>query len=126
MKAQHPGSIAVIYKEHKTGDELQKFLALQGVPVYVKRSVNLLKQPFIKKILSFLQYTVAETDIPFSGEPHLFNILHYDFYKIPALKIAAICNEITVQKRSRKEASLRTYLADLAKKSSGQLFTAMQ
>lgn len=118
-----PGCIAVIYKEHKTGEELQKFLALQGIPVYVKRSVNLLKEPFIKKVLSFLQYTVAETAIPFSGEPHLFNILHYDFYGIPALKIAGICNEVTVQKKGRKEANLRTSLADLAKKGTGQLFT---
>jgi DNA helicase-2/ATP-dependent DNA helicase PcrA len=118
-----PGCIAVIYKEHKAGDELQRFLQLQEVPVYVKRSVNLLREPLIKKVLSFLQYTVAETDIPYSGEQYLFNILHYDFYKIPPLRIAAICHEVMAQKRSRKDASLRSHLSGLSKGSKGLLFS---
>jgi DNA helicase-2/ATP-dependent DNA helicase PcrA len=123
-KGTKPGCIAVIYKEHKSGDELQKFLQLQEVPVYVKRSVNLLKELFIKKIVSFLDYVIAETDIPYSGEPCLFSILHYDFFKIPALRIAMMCNEITLNKRSKEKAqNLRTYLAELSAANKGKLFT---
>lgn len=118
-----PGSIAVIYKEHRTGDEFQKFLQLQDVPVYVKRPVNLLKEVFIKKILTYLHWVIAETEIPYSGEPHLFSILHFDFQKIPPLKIATICNEITVNRRSKDKASnLRTWLAELAASNSNKLF----
>jgi DNA helicase II / ATP-dependent DNA helicase PcrA len=118
-----PGCIAVIYKEHRTGDELQKFLQLQGVPVYVKRSVNLLKEGFIKKILTFLQYVAAETRIPYSGEPHLFSILHFDFYGIPPLKIAAICNEISSSRRGKKESTLRSYLSELSGFNMTKLFS---
>jgi DNA helicase-2/ATP-dependent DNA helicase PcrA len=119
-----PGCIAVIYKEHRTGDELQKFLQLQGVPVYVKRSVNLLREGFIKKILTFLNYVAAETRIPYSGEHFLFSILHFDFYKIPPLKIAAICNEIFANKRGKKNASLRDYLSGLSDFNMDKLFSS--
>lgn len=119
-----PGRIAVIYKEHRSGDELQKFLQLQQVPVYVKRSVNLLKEGFIKKILTFLNYVLAETDIPYSGDHYLFSILHFDFYKIPPLKIASICNEIFGKKRGGKESSLRTWLAEQTNFNATKLFSS--
>jgi DNA helicase-2/ATP-dependent DNA helicase PcrA len=91
--------------------------------VYVKRSVNLLKEGFIKKILTFLQYVAAETRIPYSGEHHLFSILHFDFYNIPPLKIAAICNEIFSNKRSKKESTLRGYLSELSGFNMTKLFS---
>ncbi|HTN16999.1 MAG TPA: ATP-dependent DNA helicase [Chitinophagaceae bacterium] len=118
-----PGCIAVIYKEHKTGEELQKFLQLQGVPVYVKRSVNLLKEGFIKKILTFLKYVAAENFIPYSGDHLLFNILHFDFYKIPPLKVASISNEI-FGKRGGTASNLRTYLAQLGESTKSKLFSS--
>ena len=92
--------------------------------MYVKRPVNLLKQLFIKKLLSYLHWVIAETEIPYSGEPHLFNILHFDYNQIPPLKIASICNEISGNRRSREKAShLRTYLAELAAGNSNKLFS---
>lgn len=119
-----PGRIAIIYKEHKTGEELQKFFQLQNIPYYTKKSLNLLKDPFIKKILAHLEYVLAEREVAFSGDAVLFEILHYDFYKIPALKIAAICNELNNNSRSKKKpAHLREYLGLLAETSKQKLFT---
>ncbi|MEI9809506.1 MAG: UvrD-helicase domain-containing protein [Bacteroidota bacterium] len=81
-----PGHIAVIYREHKFGDELMKFLQLQQVPFYVKRSVNLLNDTFINQVLNIMRYTVAELDNELSGEPLLFEILHYSFFRIKPFK----------------------------------------
>ena len=118
-----PGRIAVIYKEHKTGDELQKFLQLQDIPYYTRKSLNLLREPFVKKILSYLQYVQAEKDIPFSGEPILFQILHHDFHGLPPLKIAGICHELNTHKRSKKEPQfLREYFGRLADQHRQKLF----
>jgi DNA helicase II / ATP-dependent DNA helicase PcrA len=123
-KGVRPCDIAIIYKEHRTGDELQKFLQLQEIPVYVKRSVNLLKESFIKKLFSYFEYVIAETEIPYSGEPHLFNILHYDLYRIPAIKIAVICSEVHQNKRSKDKATnLRNWLAELVMSNNGKLFS---
>ena len=119
-----PGRIAVIYKEHKTGDELQKFLQLQKIPYYTRRTVNLLKEPLIRKVKGFIDFVVAETELPFGGEAHLFEILHYEFYKIPALRIASICHVLNTNARSKKEpVFLRQALAQIAATQSSKLFS---
>ena len=60
----------------------------------MKRSVNLLELPFIHKILSILKYIALENDVAYSGEEMLFEILHFDFFKIPPLDIARISLEV--------------------------------
>jgi len=121
-----PGRIAVIYKEHRTGEELQKFLQLQNIPYYTRKNINLLKESFIKNILCYLNYVIAETQIPFSGEPVLFEILHHKFHKIPALKIATISNEVYLNQRNNKKSapkSIREYLNVLASGNQQKLFS---
>jgi len=119
-----PGKIAVIYKEHRTGEELQKFLQLQDVPYYTRKSLNLLKEPFIKKILAYLHYVTEEKYIAFSGEAILFEILHHNFHAIPSLKIATICNELNTNRKARKEpVFLRDYLGRLATINKQKLFS---
>lgn len=116
------GMIAIIYKEHRFGDELLKFLQMQQVPFYVKRSVDLLKDNFISKILNVIRYTIAELDTPNSGEPLLFEILHYDFFKISPFRIATICNEIAGNRKKEAADSLRSYLNQLSDSNKGTLF----
>lgn len=85
-----PGRIAVIYKENKYGEELAKYLRLKNIPVYTKRSINILENPFIKKLILILRYLEAEHHIPYGGDDLLFEILHFDFYKIPPIEIAKL------------------------------------
>ncbi len=116
--------IAVIYREHKIGDELIKFLQLLQIPFYAKRSINLLEDVFIKKILNIMRYTVAEQELSFSGEQYLFEILHYDFFGIKPFRIAVICNEIAAMRgKTAKEKSLRGYLQKLKQENDGKLFS---
>src|SRR6188768_4170017 len=51
-----PGRIAVIYKENKYGEELAKYFRLKNIPVYSKRSIDVLVQPFTSKIIQLLRY----------------------------------------------------------------------
>lgn len=105
-----PGNIAVIYKENKNGDELLKFFQLQNIPSYSKRSVNLLNDVLICQIINLIKYTVAELDEPFSGEPLLFEILHYPFLGMVPFEIAAMCTEIAEKRKGVEETTLRGYL----------------
>jgi DNA helicase II / ATP-dependent DNA helicase PcrA len=126
-KGIKPGTIAVIYREHKFGDELIKFFQLQEVPFYVKRSVNLLDDVFINQVLNIIRYTVSELDMPYSGESLLFEILHYSFFKITAFKIASVSNEIAEGRNKKMEdATLRGYLQKLTTGSNGTLFSASE
>jgi DNA helicase-2/ATP-dependent DNA helicase PcrA len=110
----NPGKIAVLYREHKYGDELQKFLHLAHIPFYVKRSLNLLEDLFIKKILNICRYIDMENDQPNGGEYLLFEMLHYDFYKLNPADIARITRE--------KKGPLRDHISAIGKTQAGRLF----
>ncbi len=117
------GKIAIIYREHKYGDELQKFLHLAGVPFYVKRSLNLLNDHFISRVLNLMRYFIAEDDKPYSGEYLLFEMMHYDFFDLEPLTIARITNEVYENQRRKKgPQTLREYINVMNAKESGLLF----
>ncbi len=116
------GNIAVIYKENKYGQELANYLRLKNIPFYSKRSLNILENPFIKKIVQLLRYLNAEMDTPYGGDEMLFEILHYDFYNIPAIEIAKITVEVNKNKYGDTPTSIRKLIIDKANKPAKDLF----
>lgn len=117
-----PGRIAVIYKENKYGEELAHYFRIKQIPVYSKRNINLLEQPFIKKIVTILRYLNAEHDMPYSGDEMLFEILHYDFYKNPPIEIAKLNAELNHKKYNGQLTSLRQLLHEKANTPPKDLF----
>lgn len=122
LEGVQPGRIAVIYKENRYGTELSAYLRLKAIPVYTKRSINILEDPFIRKIIQLLRYLHAEHDIPYGGDEMLFEILHYDFYKIPAIEIAKLTVEVNQKKYGGEPVSLRRLLHDKSNEQPKTLF----
>ena len=121
-KKIEPRRIAVIYKENKYGEELATYFRLKNIPVYSKRSIDVLVQPFTNKIVQLLRYLNAEHDIPYGGDEMLFEILHYDFYKIPPIEIAKLTVEVNKLKYNGDLTSIRKLLSDKANKPPQNLF----
>lgn len=117
-----PGKIAVIYKENKYGEELANYMRLKGIPVFSKRSINILQDAFINKILTILRYLNAEHDIPYGGDELLFEILHYDLYKIPPIEIAKLSVEVNAKRYSDGVTSIRQLLYEKANRPPQDLF----
>ena len=119
-----PGKIAVIYKENKYGLELLSYFKLKNLPVYNKRSVNLLEDPLIGQILLIIRYLASahEHEVPFNGDEMLFEILHAEWFHIPAIDIATLTAELA-QKPSSEKTSLRKLLNDKANKPARDLFS---
>lgn len=107
-----PSRIAVIYKENKYGEELIQYFKLKNIPVFSKRSINILSNSFAKKIILILRYLASEHDIPFGGDEYLFEILHFDFYNIPPIEIAKLMVEVNKRKHGGELTSLRRLLYD--------------
>jgi DNA helicase-2/ATP-dependent DNA helicase PcrA len=117
-----PGRIAVIFKENKYGEELIKYFKLKGIPVFSKRSINVLEHSFTKKIIHLLRYLALEHDIPYSGDELLFEILHFDFYKHPPIEIAKLSVEANSKKHNGELTSIRRLLYDKANTPPKDLF----
>ncbi|MEQ1552627.1 MAG: ATP-dependent DNA helicase [Ferruginibacter sp.] len=117
-----PRKIAVIYKENKYGEALAEYLRLKGVPVFSKRNINILSNAFVNKIVTILRYLNAEHDIPYGGDELLFEILHYDFYKIAPIDIAKITVEVNSKRYGGDASSIRKLLFDKANQPPKDLF----
>lgn len=117
-----PGRIAVIYKENKYGEELATYFRLKNIPLYSKRSIDVLVHPFTNKTIQILRYLNAEHDIPYGGDELLFEILHYDFYDIPPIEIAKLTVEVNTLKYKGEQTSIRRLLSDKANKPAQDLF----
>lgn len=118
-----PGRIAIIYKENKYGEELSQYFKLRNVPVYSKRSLNLLNVPFAQKLILMLRYLSTEHDIPFSGDEMLFEILHFDWFNIPAIEIARLTIESSETLYSENRKTLRQLLSEKASAPAKDLFS---
>ena len=117
-----PGRIAVIYKENRYGEELARYFRLQDIPVYSKRSINILVHPFTGKLIRIFRYLNAEHDTPYGGDEMLFTILHYDFFKIPPIEIAKITVEANQGRYKEDPSSIRSILAARAAARGKDLF----
>lgn len=117
-----PGRIAIIYKENKYGEELAAYFRLKNLPVYSKRSINLLTDPFVNKLVTILRYLNAEHDTPYGGDEMLFEILHYDFYTIPPIEIAKLTVEVNTKRYGGEQTSIRKLLSDKANAPAKDLF----
>ena len=118
-----PGEIAVIYKENKYGEELAEYFRLRNIPYFSKRSLNILELPLAQKIILILKYLAAEHDTPYGGDEMLFEILHFDWFKIPAIEIARMSVEASATRYSDKQSSLRKLIVDRAAEPTKDLFT---
>lgn len=107
-----PGEIAVIYKENKYGEELARYFKLLGIPVYSKRHLNILELPLAQKLVLLLKYLASEHDIPYSGDEMLFEILHFDWFGIPAIEIAKLSIENADRKFGDNKTSIRQLLVE--------------
>ncbi|HET6767289.1 MAG TPA: 3'-5' exonuclease, partial [Chitinophagaceae bacterium] len=107
------GRIGIIYKENKYGEELAQYFKLRNIPVFTRRNLNIFELPLAKKIILILRYIAAEHDVPYGGDEMLFEILHLDWFHIPAVEIAKLSVEAADTKFDSKT-SLRRLLYEKA------------
>ena len=119
-----PGKIAVIYKENRYGEELARFLQLKKIPAFSKRSQNLFEIPFAQRVILLLRYLAAEHDTPYGGDEMLFEILHFDFFRIPPIEIAKLSVEVADKQFGENRTSMRRLLHERASRPARDLFDA--
>src|SRR6266496_1602415 len=117
------GRIGIIYKENKYGEELAQYLRLHNIPVFSKRSLNILEIPLAQKIVLLLKYLATEHDIPYSGDEMLFEILHFDWFTIPPIEIAKLSIEVADKQFSNAKTSIRRLLHERSNQPPKDLFS---
>ena len=84
--------IAILYRKHKQGEDVKKMLSARGIPVNIKRPINVLEQPIIQQVMLALDYVcdIAESARPISiNDSKLFRIMHFTWMGIDRKDIEA-------------------------------------
>ncbi|HLD54447.1 MAG TPA: ATP-dependent DNA helicase [Sediminibacterium sp.] len=123
LQGIEPGKIGVIYKENKYGEALSNYFKLKQLPVYSKRSLNILDLPLAKKITLILKYLAAEHDTPFGGDEMLFEILHFNWFAIPPIEIAKLTAIVADKRFGNDKTNLRKYIVEFANQPAKDLFS---
>ncbi|BAV09983.1 DNA helicase-2 / ATP-dependent DNA helicase PcrA [Filimonas lacunae] len=118
-----PGRMAVIYKENRYGETLAEYFRARNIPMYSKRSLNVLHIPLVQKILLLLRYLSAELDVPYGGDEMLFEVLHFDWFHIPAIEVAKVSVEAADRKYGENKTTLRQLLVEKSNQPARDLFS---
>lgn len=111
--------IAIIYRNHRQAEDIVHYLEQKNIPVNIRKKTNILESVFIRKLLTVLQYVNDEAKQPHSREDLLFELLHYDFFQIPALDVARFAAEI----RDKRNIRWREELQRIRPRAQGDLFS---
>jgi DNA helicase-2/ATP-dependent DNA helicase PcrA len=118
-----PGSIGIIYKENKYGEELAQYFAQRNIPVFSKRNLNILEIPLAQKLILLLEYLAAEHDVPDGGDEMLFEILHFDWFSIAPIEIAKLTTSVADRRFGDHKTSLRKLLSEKVNQPPADLFS---
>lgn len=99
--------IAVIYTKHRIVENLIRYFSQKKIPINVKKRVNVLGEVDVVKLINILKYIQGETVRPFGNEDLLFEILHYDFFELSPLDIAAVSIFCKRKSTEREETYLK-------------------
>jgi DNA helicase-2/ATP-dependent DNA helicase PcrA len=123
QKGTPAGSIGIIYKENKYGEELTQYFTQRNIPVFSKRSLNMLDMPLAGKLILLMKYLAAEHDIPYGGDEMLFEILHFDWFRIPPIETAKLSVAVADKRYGEHKTSLRKILYEKVNAPATDLFS---
>ncbi len=83
-------SMGVIYTKHALVENITKYFSLKKIPLNIKKRINVLDEPDVVKVCNILEYILIESQDPHNGNYLLFEILHYDIFKLAPLDLASI------------------------------------
>lgn len=118
-----PGHIGIIYKENKYGEKLTEYFQKLKIPVYSKLSADILQQPIARKLIHLMRYLASEHDRSFGGDEQLFELLHFDWWGVPAIEVAKLSIEAATKNTSGEKISLRELLLQKATEAPKDLFS---
>jgi DNA helicase-2/ATP-dependent DNA helicase PcrA len=73
-----PGDIAVLFRKHRQGENLIRMFKNTGIPVNVKRSIDILTEPIVLHLIKMVNYfTVSD---PSAKMSMAFEIMHYPYF----------------------------------------------
>lgn len=111
QKGINLGNTAIIYRKHSQVEKLVEVLEKKGVPLNIKRRVNILNESLTSNLLTILRYINAAYKKPKAAEDLLYELMHYRFFKIRSGDIARLSIYCGMSKSEEHRTSLKEVLS---------------
>lgn len=82
--------IAVIYRSHAQVADIVKALESRGIPLNIRKRVDILSEPLIMDLVEVMKYISAENTGRFGEDYLLFRMMHFRFWGIVPADAAAL------------------------------------
>jgi len=82
--------VAILYRNHRQVEKLVEVLEKKGVPLNIKRKVDILKMPLVRNVLNILNYINGQYLNKGYTDKRLFELMHYNFFHIRSHDIATL------------------------------------
>lgn len=102
--------IAVLYNQHKQSQDLIQCLQHLNIPIFTKKPVNILNEPFSMMLFDLMIYLYDEQKIAHSREDLLFQILLYPFFDVSPLQVARLSFELRESRYKQPKTTWREAL----------------
>lgn len=100
-KEEDLSEVAIIYRKHADVENIVKYLESKGIPLNIKRRLNVLETVEIRRIISILSYLEREGRFLDTASDLLFEILHYEYFDLKPRDIGKI--SVHCSKRDKDE-----------------------
>jgi DNA helicase-2/ATP-dependent DNA helicase PcrA len=107
--------IAVIYRNHRQASDISAYLQAAGIPLNIRKRLDILEQPLVEQIINILHYLAAERKLPHSGEHYLFHLLHYEFFGLSPIEISRLAMEVSRKNQRGRVTSFREEMSRYGK-----------
>lgn len=104
---------AVLYRNHKQVESLVDVLEKRNVPYNIKRRLNILEIPIIKNLINILSYLSDEFDRFGYGQHRIFELLHYNYFKINSVDIGKVSLYCKTPQENDKRPGWRSTIGDI-------------
>lgn len=91
--------IAIIYRNHRTVENIIKGFQEHKIPYNARLSYNVLEEPIIKQLITILNYLQTEKEHINTGEAMLFELMHYPYFGIHPKDIAILSKTLSESRK---------------------------
>ncbi len=115
--------IAILCTKNAHCQSMGEYLNKIDVPFYTRASTSLLHFVFTKQLLNILRYVQSENKFPYSEDDLLFEILHYDMFKIEPQDVSKLYIDCYSFNRGKKKISRKSLRQYVLEEKEGESFT---
>ncbi len=102
--------MAILYRQHSQAEPIQKLLEADPIPYQLKKSMNVIDDPFAAMIIDLMRYLKEEESEPYSADNLLATLMNFPFIPLDRHEVSSFLYLKKIEKSPETGLSYRDFL----------------